>query len=107
MYDLVSLGPDACQWDSSAACTYWHLKRRAMAGEALTAEELRFVGFSEESVSRRRDGWQDASRHLEVIYRHRDRDELSAEDSAMLSALMSVDNVELPPAYALEFLGGY
>jgi hypothetical protein len=105
MYDLVSLGPDACQWDSSASCLYWHTKRRAMAGAALTDEELRFVGFAEECPDR--GGWQDASRHLEILYADHDRDELSAEDAETLHALMAIDNpAELPPAYALEFLSG-
>jgi hypothetical protein len=105
MFDLRALGSDACRWDSSASCRYWHMKCRAMAGEALTAEELRFVGFTEERP-RVRDGWQDAATNLGVIYFHGDRYELSPEDSTMFAALMSVDNVELPAAHALEFLGG-
>lgn len=108
MYDITPLGVDACRWDRSAICTYWHTKCRAMAGEALVTEELRFVGFAEERP-RSRGGWKNAATNLEVLYRgDHDRDELSSEDSAMLSALMAVDNAaELPPASALEFLGGY
>jgi hypothetical protein len=103
MYDLVSLCPDACQWDSSASCLYWHLKRRAMAGADLTDEELRFVGFAEERPPSR-GGWKDASRHLELLYGDHDRDGLSSEDSAMLSALMSIDTVDLSQE-RLDFLG--
>ncbi len=74
------------------------------SGEALTAEELWFVGFVDERP-RVRDGWQDAATNLGVIYFHGDRYELSPEDSTLFAALMSVDNAELPPAQAIEFLG--
>jgi hypothetical protein len=97
MYEITPLGVDDCRLDRSAVCVYWHTKRRAMAGEVLTAEELRFVGFADERP-RVRDGWHDASTNLGLIYFHDDREELSSDDSAMLSALMSVDNAELPLA---------
>jgi hypothetical protein len=69
---------------------------------AVERDELRFVGFTEEG-SRSGDGWRHVSSNLEILYHH-DRDELSSEDLAMLSALMSLDNAENPPAHALEFL---
>lgn len=69
-----------------------------MAGELLPDLELRYIGFTEERPSR--DGWKDASRNLELLYRDHDRD----EDTQMLVALMSIENVELPPTHQLEFL---
>ncbi len=71
----------------------------------LHPEELRFVGFNHERP-RSRDGWEDASRSLGLIYFHGDRYDLSPEDAETFSALMSVDNAELPAAHAVEFLGG-
>ena len=49
---------------------------------------------------------KNAATHLELLYADHDRDEISNEDSAMLVALMSIENVEIPPAQQLEFLGG-
>jgi hypothetical protein len=104
MFDLRPLGSDACQWDSNASCLYWHLKCRAMAGEPLSEDERRFVGFAEESPDR--DGWKNAATSLEVIYRSdHDRDELEPADRDLLVSLMQIDNAELPAAHALEFLG--
>jgi hypothetical protein len=90
MYDLVSLGPDACLSDTSAACRYWHLKCRVLRGANVTPDELRFVGFAQECPDR--GGWRNAATSLGILY-HDDREELSSEDSAMLSALMSIDDV--------------
>lgn len=95
LYELTSLGADACRSDPSAACRYWHLKRRALAGELLSEDELRFVGLTEEGSDR--GGWQNAATHLELLYRDHDdgREEMSTEDSALLSALMAIETVDL------------
>jgi hypothetical protein len=81
------------------------MKRRVFRGEDVSFEEARFVGFAEERP-RSRNGWQNAATHLDLLYRDHDhdRDELSSEDAAMLASLMSIDNAELPPAHALDFL---
>ncbi len=94
MYEITPLGVDSRRRHTSAPCTYWHTKCRAMAGEPLSEDEFRFVGFTEERP-RSRDGWKHASSNLEVIFHHDDRNELSSEDSAMLAALMAVERVDL------------
>ncbi len=91
--------------------------RQTSATRSVPSEPIDTVGFCRDTL-RRLDTTRPASilaellgveqqrADLELLYGDRDREELSSEDSAMLSALMSIDNVELPPAHALEFLGG-
>jgi hypothetical protein len=81
-----------------SAC-YADLKAAALNGgrDKLSAEELEFVGLG---ASRRRDtsdGWHQAGSLAGLIGDH-----LSAEDAAMLAALMEVD---VPARERLEFLG--
>jgi hypothetical protein len=104
LYEITPLSVDACRSDPSASCVYWHTKLRALAGELLSEDELRFVGLVQECPDR--GGWQNAASHLELLYRQHDhdRDELSTEDSAVLSALMAIETVDLSQE-RLEFLG--
>jgi hypothetical protein len=64
---------------------YWDLKIRAWRGEPLSPEALAFIGI-DEHPRRPSNGWRSPGG---PVYED-DREELSAEDSAMLSALMNV-----------------
>jgi len=76
-------------------CCYADLKIQARRGEELTDEELDFIGMRPNG-HKPTDGWREpnALMHLYEL-----DDTLSAEDSAMLQALMSH-----PRADQLEFL---
>lgn len=56
---VEALGPDRCRGDRCAPCSYYHLKKRALAGESLTEAEREFVGFTQphRSAAWRPAGW--------------------------------------------------
>jgi hypothetical protein len=85
-HGLPALGFRAC---------YFELKERARSGERLSADERTFVGLYEARASQ--GGWHQP----DGIWLEDDGEELSAEDSAMLQALLDVD---VPRADQLEFL---
>lgn len=89
MYDIVPLGTDACRFDPSAPCAYWHTKVRALALADLGPRELDFVGLYEPRPPSQ-EGWHEIG---DLSTYELDRQELSAEVSALLGALMGIENV--------------
>lgn len=81
-------------------CCYFELKERARLGEDLSAEERAFVGLYEAQKSA--GGWHQPNEFISPY--EFEPDWLSAEDSAMLHALMNVDPVDVNRE-RLEFLG--
>lgn len=93
-----ALGPDRCRSDRCAPCTYYHLKVQALNGgrARLSPEQLEFVGATVHWHDTA-GGWRqpvDAVGQFE--------DQLSAEETAMLPALMDVG---VPGRDRLDFLG--
>jgi hypothetical protein len=92
------LRPDRCRSDRCAPCYYHHLKIQALNGgrDKLSPDELEFVG---EGVSARvrSGGW-----HQPDDLAGLNGDQLSAEDSAMLAALMDTGD---PGQERMRFLG--
>ena len=89
-YDYIwPLGPDRCKDDRCAPCTYWHTKKAALNGgqDKLSQRELEFVGVGMSLRVVPSDGWQQPNDLAGLI-----GDRLSAEDSAMLAALMDTDD---------------
>jgi hypothetical protein len=94
---LEPLAPDAGRSDPSAPCLYWHTKVHALNGgrDKLSERELTLVGVDTWPIVT--PGWRSPTRlylddSLEGFG-------LSAEDSAALHAIMSIDSRE-----RLEFL---
>ena len=81
--DLEPLAPDACEIEpGSAACTYWHIKKRAMRGGVLSRREAEFVGLIETPAPT--GGW----RYPNLTDAVADRPD---SDARLLQHLMSVD----------------
>jgi hypothetical protein len=95
---LESLAPDACRFDPSAPCFYWHLKLHALIGgrDKLSQRDLTFVGVNTWPIVT--PGWRSPT----GLYLDDPIEGLglSAEDSAALHAIMAVGSRE-----RLEFLG--
>lgn len=90
------LGRDRCLDDRCAVCTYYHLKLAALNGHRseLTREQLEFVGV----IAWHRDtsgGWHQPADNMYEV-----NSPLSAEDTAVLQALMNAGHAD-----TVEFMG--
>ena len=89
MYELIwPLGPDRCRSDRCAPCTYWHTKKLALNGgrDKLSPDELEFVGVGMNQHAGSSGGWHQPN---DLVI----GDQLSAQDQAMLAALMDTGDV--------------
>jgi hypothetical protein len=89
MDSLEPLAPDACRFDPSAPCAYWHTKLHALNGgrDKLSRRDLDFVGVDTWPINT--PGWHAPTGLYLDLWS--DLPELSAEDSSVLRSLMDIE----------------